>query len=225
MKTPQIILLFVLVILTACNNNTKNNSENQILQNDMVSEKDLFQKVADLIEKNWKINSETELKKSANGRVFTEVFKSSGVEEELPVTGMTEYSIDTVYYSDFDKDGKMDALVSVGCTFGSSSMGIYTEYYLYLNSANEFEYVYKFDNTELAQQLMSKSGQDFPGRFELQKIDGNKLTGNAFYWPQYGIANYVTDTVEKMEFTYNKDTRQFELSYSSDYIKMERVEE
>ena len=228
MKKHKFVLFMMLALFTACVNNQKNSSENNSLPNDTLTDNEFYQKVSDIIEQDWKKNKteeNTELKKSADGRIITEAYITQRNDDEEPITGMPEYSLDTVFYSDFDQDGKQDALVKAGFTFGSSSLGIMDLYYLFLNTNNGFEYIYKFDNAELALQVISKNGDDYPGRFEFQKTDGNKLSGNAFYWPQYGIANYVTDTVEKMEFTFNKESRQFELSYSSEYVKMERVEE
>lgn len=226
MKKHKFVLFMMLALFTACVNSQKNSSENNSLPNDTLTDNEFYQKVSDIIEQDWKKNKteeNTELKKSADGRIITEAYLTN--EEEMPMLGMPEYSLDTVYHSDFDQDGNMDALVKVGHTFGSSSLGIMDLYYLFLNTNNGFEYIYKFDNAELALQLISKNGDDYPGRFELQKIDGSQLTGSAFYYPQYGVANFVVDTVEKMEFTFNKESRQFELSYSSEYVKMERVEE
>ncbi len=228
MKKHKFVLFMMLALFTACVNSQKNSSENNSLPNDTLTDNEFYQKVSDIIEQDWKKNKteeNTELKKSADGRIITEAYITQRNDDEEPITGMPEYSLDTVFYSDFDQDGKQDALVKAGFTFGSSSLGIMDLYYLFLNTNNGFEYIYKFDNAELALQVISKNGDDYPGRFEFQKTDGNKLSGNAFYWPQYGIANYVTDTVEKMEFTFNKESRQFELSYSSEYVKMERVEE
>ena len=227
MKTNKFVLFMMFALFTACVNNQKNSSEYNTQQNEKLTDAEFYQKVSDIIEQDWKKNKadeNTELKKSADDRTISETYLSNENKDEMPIMGMPEYNLDTVYYSDFDKDGKTDALVNVGYTFGFSSLGVMDLYYLFLNTNNGFDYIYKFDNAELALQVISKNGDDYPGRFELQKIDGNKLTGSAIYYPQYGIANFVVDTVEKLDFTYNKETRRFELSYSSDYVKMERVQ-
>jgi hypothetical protein len=127
-----------------------------------------------------------------------------------------EFSLADTYYigkknkivADFDEDGKNDIIIQVHSEHGAS--GTASNWFLFLNRDKGYEFTNQFDLNGLVFENTPKIKDAWNGRFNFEKVEGNILIGNSYYFTS-GDAYCCPSIFATEKYKYNLKTNNFEL--------------